>query len=64
MKYERQMQLYEILKSKGSATVGELAGLLYTSEASVRRDIAQLESSGLVTRVYGGVLSFLSDFAI
>ena len=60
MKYERQMQLYEILKSKGSATVGELAGLLYTSEASVRRDIAQLESSGLVTRVYGGVL--LSNF--
>ncbi len=56
MIFERQNQLYDILKEKGSATVAELARMLYTSEASVRRDISALEKSGLVSRVYGGVV--------
>lgn len=56
MRYERQEELYAILKEKGSATVAELAARIYTSEASVRRDIAALEERGLVEKVYGGVI--------
>lgn len=56
IQYERQQQLFNYLKQNKSATVRQLAALLYSSEASVRRDIAALEEQGLVRRKYGGVV--------
>lgn len=56
IQYERQRKLLEIMKEKRSATIKELAKLIYVSEASVRRDIEQMENMGLVSRVYGGVV--------
>jgi DeoR family fructose operon transcriptional repressor len=38
----------------GFITVGELCGLLYASESSVRRDLTRLERHGVLKRVYGG----------
>ena len=54
--YERQKQILDYLSSHHSSTVKELAVLLYSSEASIRRDISKLETAGRVERIYGSVL--------
>lgn len=56
---ERQEIIVEYLKKNRSASVGTLARLLFVSEATVRRDLAEIEKSGLVRRTHGGaVLSY------
>lgn len=54
--YERQKNILDYLERRHSATVKELAAAVYSSEASVRRDIARLESMGRVERIYGAVV--------
>lgn len=56
LQYERQQRIVDYLSQKPIAKIGELARHLYTSEASIRRDIASLEAAGIVARVYGGVV--------
>ena len=56
LQYERQQAILNYLKQYHTASIHALAKHLYTSEASVRRDIAALEAEGLVLRVYGGVV--------
>ena len=56
LQYERQQAVIDFLKSHHTATIHALAKHLYTSEASIRRDIAALEAAGLVVKVYGGVV--------
>ena len=56
IQFERQEKIIAILERKKSASVRELSRELFVSEASIRRDIEQLENKGLVKRVYGGVL--------
>ncbi len=56
IQFERQEQIIAILERKKSSSVRELARELFTSEASIRRDIEALQNKGLVKRVYGGVL--------
>ncbi len=53
-KNERQEQITNILKTKKSATVGELAAALFVSEATVRRDLRELEHTGAIGRSHGG----------
>ncbi len=53
---ERQEKILAMLEQKKSSSVRELSRELFTSEASIRRDIESLENKGLVKRVYGGVL--------
>ena len=53
-KNERQHQIYKILSERTFASVCELGELLYTSESSIRRDLAQMENEGLVKREWGG----------
>ena len=43
-----------ITLSGGSRSISELAGMLEVSEATVRRDLQNLESAGLLRRVHGG----------
>lgn len=54
--YDRHQSVLEYLQHRHSATVKELAATLFASEATIRRDIAKLESEGYVERIYGGVL--------
>ena len=54
--YERQKNILQYLQTNHSATVKELASAIFASEASVRRDIARLEASGHVERIYGSIL--------
>ena len=56
LQYERQKSILDYLKLNKAATVKELAEAIYTSEASVRRDLAFLEKDGHIKRVYGGVM--------
>jgi len=53
---ERQNQIMELLQKKHFMSVSELAGVVYVSEATVRRDIARLADAGVVKQVYGGVV--------
>ena len=60
LQYERQQSILKYLQEHHSAKIAQIASAIYTSEASVRRDLAALEAKGLVERVYGGVV--LSQF--
>lgn len=52
---EREDELLSLLSEKGYATVSFLSETLGISQSSIRRDLALLESKGLVSRSYGGV---------
>ncbi len=54
LKNERQQKISELVKRKKSITVVQLAGLLFVSEATVRRDLNELEKSGVLKRSHGG----------
>lgn len=51
---ERQQALLDRVLSTGSASVAELVALVGASEATVRRDLAELDQRGAVRRVHGG----------
>ena len=53
---ERQTDLLNILKENKKASVQKLAKTLYVSEATIRRDLAELKSMGLVERSHGGAI--------
>ena len=53
---ERCAKIYEILQQRGSVTVQYLEKQLYASEATIRRDLAAMEKSGLLQRVWGGAM--------
>lgn len=52
----RQEEILKYLTKSHFASIAELAQILYTSEATVRRDIAKLEAKGTLRSVYGGVV--------
>ena len=54
VKTERQRQIISILRKEGFKSARELGERLYISPSSIRRDLASLESEGLVRRSYGG----------
>lgn len=56
IQYDRRQSILQILEERRSATIRELAESVYTSEASVRRDLEALEIEGYVRRVYGGAV--------
>jgi len=53
----RQAEIVRELKQANRVSVAELAQQLDTSEVTIRRDLAELESRGLVRRVRGGAVS-------
>ena len=54
--YERQNQILSVLEERQFATVDYLAKVLFTSPATVRRDLACMEQNGLLRRVRGGAV--------
>ena len=46
---ERQEEILDILNKTNSATVEELAAKLFVSGATIRRDLRQMESQGLIS---------------
>ena len=53
---ERQDAILKILKKNKTANVKELAKELFVSEATVRRDLAEMKTLGLVERSHGGAI--------
>ena len=53
---ERQNDILRILKDQKSVGVTALAKALYVSEATIRRDLTEMKSMGLVERSHGGAL--------
>ena len=56
---ERQKEIMTILKEKEKAGVKELAEKLFVSEATIRRNLVELKSLGLIERAHG--LALLAD---
>lgn len=55
IKTERHETILEILKNTDYTTTKEIADKLFTSYSSIRRDLEELESAGLVVRSYGRI---------
>jgi DeoR/GlpR family transcriptional regulator of sugar metabolism len=53
---ERHQAILNLLNSVKSITVKELSSKLQTGEATIRRDLAKLEKSGLLKRTHGGAV--------
>lgn len=51
---KRQEQILELLSSEGYLSVERLSEITYTSQSSIRRDLATLENHSLVRRTHGG----------
>lgn len=59
---DRKKDIVEILYEKGKITVSELANALFVTEMTIRRDLIELEKSGVVKRYRGGaVLNAMSS---
>lgn len=52
----RRSEIIRLLRVDGIVTVGDVAGQLGVSDATVRRDLAQLHADGQLTRVHGGAV--------
>ena len=55
LQIERFKQIRILLEKTPTLRIGQIAQLLYVSEATVRRDVDAMEKEGLLKRVYGGV---------
>lgn len=53
----RRARIMEIIHENGEVKVGALSKLFNISEVTVRFDLEDLESKGLLSRVYGGAVS-------
>lgn len=53
---ERQNEILRVLKEQKRADVGHLAKKFYVSEATVRRDLAEMQTMGLIERSHGGAI--------
>ena len=53
---ERQNEILRILKNDKKAAVSSLAEELYVSEATIRRDLAEMQNMGLIERSHGGAI--------
>lgn len=52
----RQKEILDFLSIKHFASISEIAGNIFTSESTVRRDVKKLENMGCIKSVYGGVV--------
>ncbi len=53
---ERKMRIVELVKQKRIATVSDLAKEFHVHEATIRRDLIEIEQEGLLRRTHGGVV--------
>ena len=53
---ERKQRIEELIKQKNSVGVNELANEFDVSESTIRRDLQEMESKGLLIRTHGGAM--------
>lgn len=54
--HERQNAILQFLKNNKTANVKILAKTLYVSEATIRRDLTEMKTLGLIERSHGGAI--------
>lgn len=54
-KAKRQTKILEIVRASGFETIETLSSLLDVSDQTIRRDIAELDSTNMARRTHGGV---------
>lgn len=60
---ERQEEILNILKESRTVSVNKLVKVLNASPATIRRDLTDMESKGLIKRIHGGAILFVSSNA-
>ncbi|WP_068544483.1 DeoR/GlpR family DNA-binding transcription regulator [Thalassotalea crassostreae] len=58
---QRRHTILTRLADNGEVTVDELSSFFQTSEVTIRKDLAELEKSGLLLRCYGGAVSLPAE---
>lgn len=53
---ERKRRILELVRNGDAVTVGDLSAEFGVSESTIRRDLRELEQSGLLERTHGGAL--------
>ncbi|MBQ8398280.1 MAG: DeoR/GlpR transcriptional regulator [Clostridia bacterium] len=53
---DRQEKIYKILNKQGNASIEQLKREIFASEATLRRDLTQMEQEGLLIRTWGGAV--------
>lgn len=56
LKAERREKIKDLINRQGRATVPELSELFDVSAATIRRDLEELDTSGLIHRTHGGAV--------
>ena len=59
---ERQDKIIELLKEKSPLSVRTLATKLFVSEATIRRDLIEMEEQLLIRRMHGGAHLSVKDY--
>lgn len=58
MNIQREKQILELLLKEKRVTVRQLAGQLFASEPSIRRDLVSLEQQHLIKRIHAATAGF------
>ena len=53
---ERKQQISKMIQTSGSVKVNELSQIFNVSEVTIRTDLADMESKGLLSRIHGGAI--------
>ena len=61
---DRRKQILDFLDNKGFVSVEELAGAMYVSVPTIRRDLSALEKEGSIKRTHGGASYVNPIFAV
>lgn len=56
LKVERQNRINKLIEERGRVTVQELSEIFAVSEATIRRDLEELDGRGWIRRAHGGAL--------
>lgn len=56
LQLERQNRMMRLLNEKKELTVKEFCSILHSSQATIRRDLTELEQKGLLKRSFGGAV--------
>jgi len=56
LKAERHLRIKKLINNNGRVTVQELNSLFAVSEATIRRDLEELDTQGYILRTHGGAL--------
>lgn len=52
---ERAVRILEVVNTRQTISIGDLAAAVGTSESTIRRDVTELDRRGQLKRVRGGV---------